>query len=91
MNHPEADLTIHSTQLLDYFTDLGVLNPVLVVEESVLPPNSEKLITPSNLIITKLVLLKLKQVNCLLNRFLGILVQIVHQLYQKRLKPHVTG
>jgi len=38
INHPDADLT---TSLLDHFTDVSVLDPVPVVEESVLPPNSD--------------------------------------------------
>ena len=38
INHPEADLTIYSTSLLDHFPDVSALEPVPVVENSVLSP-----------------------------------------------------
>ena len=72
-----------------------LLDPVSVCEEDVSPPNSDTTVVdnPSNLVSMKLTLalLKVKRVNCLLNSFLGILAQIVQELYQKRLKLHVTG
>ena len=41
INHPEADLTIYPSSLLDHFTDVGVLAPVSVCEENVSLPNSD--------------------------------------------------
>ena len=41
INHPEVDLTIYSTSLLDHFPDVSALNPVPVVEKSALPPNND--------------------------------------------------
>ena len=41
INHPEADLTIYSTSLLDHFPDVSALNPLPVVEKKCLTSNTE--------------------------------------------------